>query len=764
VETQHGDDGAQLKAGTIVSGRYEVRTLLGVGGFARVYSAFDKVIERDVALKVLDLAALGASEDQVKTLMTRFEREAKLAARIDHPCVVQIHDIGRLTDDKQSPFIVMEMLSGMDLEAYLRDHGTLEPAKLWELFADALEALGEAHRAGIIHRDLKPSNLFLHMPGTRRERLRIVDFGIAAIKIKDGVSSTEEMERLTRTGQLFGTIQYMAPEYIGRQLVSPALDVYQMALILVELISGERVVLAETPMDCLRLHTFRQMTLPEYLLKSPLRALLKQALDPDPAYRFADAHVFAEAMHKIDPATIPARRSGRRLQFLDDQDLTMEEPSEPDADGFEDTAVASNSDLSAAYTMEHGSSPNLSPGLAHDSEVDGFDDTMIASRPSPRTGPYAGPTTGAGLELDADRTFEERDADQTFEEREGDEDAFADTMIAAKPLNLLSPNPALGSPGGRIAPLPKLGGRTPLLRPGQRSIPSLDDLDGASPALGGAAADSDRPLDGITLPREVNQKLRPLVNPAAKIASPGVTPQFDPDAGALDDGPTVREMTFPITEAPQQPSDASSSPSIRALRGPIVETVRQHEPRPERSSHVSAPLTHATPTPDAPQTGPNTPTTGPITAPQTGPNAAAGRGGIPTALVVVGVIVIALLVAGLAFLAGQRSREADPAPTPPAERADTPAPEPKPEATPEPAEPAAKPAVVRRAKLDTIPQGAEIVLNGRPIGKTPLDYVFKDGQPTVVKVQVHKAGYVTEEVALDASHTATRLLSLTPIP
>jgi serine/threonine protein kinase len=748
----------QLAAGTVVSSRYEVRALLGIGGFARVYSAFDKVIERDVALKVLDLAALGASEDQIKTLMMRFEREAKLAARIDHPCVVQIHDIGRLDNAQHSPFIVMEMLSGMDLEAYLREHGSLEPGHVWELFTEALEALGEAHKIGIIHRDLKPSNLFLHMPGTRRERLRIVDFGIAAIKSKDGAGSGEDMERLTRTGQLFGTLQYMAPEYIGKQHVSPALDVYQMALILVELLCGERVVSADTPMDCLRLHTFRQMTLPEYLLRSPLRGLLKQALEPDPAYRFPDAHAFAEAMHKIDPKSIPRRSGTRRLQFLDDQDLQIEPEKEDEVDGFEDTAVAGGDSLLAAYTMEHGSSPSSVSAASQDSDAD---DTSIAPMPtgSPAkraiTGPFNGPTTGSGMPApDADKTLEERgdeEADKTLEERGDEADAFADTMIAAKPPGLLRDQSPFGSPGGRIVPIPKLGGRTPLLRPGQKAIPSLDDLDGAL----GHTAEREPPAE-LASTREANSRLRPLV---ARIASPGVTPQFEPDPGALDDGPTVREMTFPLAadaaySSPGPKPEGASQPAIRLMRDPLIETTRQHDPPAQRTASSAS---HTTSPP-----GPS-----PLAQPKTEeevapPNKPGAKPGV-NPIVIVALAIAALAIAALAFWAGRQSQSASSnageKASPSAPPADTPAPV---GATAPDKAPEAAPVVERRVRIDSNPQGAAILLGTRPLGKTPLDYTFREGHSQLVKVRVQLAGYAEEEVVVDASRTEPIILDLTP--
>lgn len=300
---------ALVTVGQVVSGRYEITKHLGTGGFAKVFRAFDKTIERDVAIKFLDLRSIQASDDMMRTILERFRREAKLAAKIPHSGVVNIFDIGQLDPEGFRPFIVMELLEGYDLEDQLNDHGALAPARLIPLYVDCLDALGEAHKLGIVHKDLKPSNLFLSNPGERKERLRIVDFGIAHIKNQGADEDAEKPEsrqnRLTATGQILGTLQYLTPEYIGSQIVSPALDVYQMALILVELLSGERVIKTDNPFECLRIHTFGLLELPQYLLDSPLGPVLRKALDSEHERRYQDGSEFADALSKVDASVIP---------------------------------------------------------------------------------------------------------------------------------------------------------------------------------------------------------------------------------------------------------------------------------------------------------------------------------------------------------------------------------------------------------------------------------------------------------------------------
>ncbi|MFU8802353.1 MAG: protein kinase domain-containing protein [Bradymonadaceae bacterium] len=123
-----------LDTGSVVNDRYEILGLLGSGGFAVVFKAFDRVIEREVAMKVLNMPALGHSDDQIQILLKRFQREARLAAKIRHPSVVQIFDLGVL-DTGHHPFIIMDLLEGHDLEAELRKNGPWTPCGPCRSFA-----------------------------------------------------------------------------------------------------------------------------------------------------------------------------------------------------------------------------------------------------------------------------------------------------------------------------------------------------------------------------------------------------------------------------------------------------------------------------------------------------------------------------------------------------------------------------------------------------------------------------------------------------
>lgn len=289
-----------LEPGYLIAGRYEVVKLLGAGGFAAVFQAFDRQIERQVAIKVLNIAAVAAPGAEIEPFLERFRREARLAARIHHPNVVEIHDFGVL-DDKRMPYIIMEMLEGHDLEEEISARGGMEPGRALPLFLGALEALGEAHRLGIVHKDLKPANLFLSRPGTRNELMKVVDFGIAHI------GGTDEA-RMTQTGAMFGTPQYLSPEYVQTQTVGPEMDVYQMGLCLVEMLSGRSVVEDESPWQCALKHATGELTIPAALLDGELGPIIVKSLEFDPAERYPDALAFADALKGVDAAGIADSR------------------------------------------------------------------------------------------------------------------------------------------------------------------------------------------------------------------------------------------------------------------------------------------------------------------------------------------------------------------------------------------------------------------------------------------------------------------------
>lgn len=287
-----------LPTGALLEGRWQIHGKLGRGGFATVYHGQHIKLERDAAIKVLDIQA---TPEEMRVFEERFLREAKLAAKLDHPNIVQILDYGMTRRDGiTKPFLVMERLSGHDLEHELISRGPLSRERARALFLPALDALAVCHQQGVVHRDLKPSNLFIVHPNTSRERLVVLDFGIAR-------AFEDPNSRLTATSHFTGTPAYLAPEYISDQHVSPALDVYQMGLILSESITGTPVVQASAPLGYLMAHCNGKQHIPDVLLNTPVGEILERAVRVNPEERPAHAGILRAELARAEWSHLPER-------------------------------------------------------------------------------------------------------------------------------------------------------------------------------------------------------------------------------------------------------------------------------------------------------------------------------------------------------------------------------------------------------------------------------------------------------------------------
>lgn len=213
--------------GDLIGGRYELVETVGAGGMATVWEAHDHVLGRPVAVKILH-AHLAADHAVVR----RFRREAVAAARLAHPNVVAVYDTVAATDDEPFEAIVMELVSGRTLRDVL-DDGPLDEARARRLGDDLLGALECAHRQGLVHRDIKPANVLLTPDGTAR----LTDFGIA---------KAESDNDLTVVGTLVGTAAYLAPEQVGGGTVDARSDLYAVATVLYEAVTGEVPFRAES--------------------------------------------------------------------------------------------------------------------------------------------------------------------------------------------------------------------------------------------------------------------------------------------------------------------------------------------------------------------------------------------------------------------------------------------------------------------------------------------------------------------------------------
>jgi eukaryotic-like serine/threonine-protein kinase len=276
----------------VIADRYELGHELGAGGMARVVAAHDRVLDREVAVKLLTVPPDPAARE-------RFLREARAAARLRHPHVVAVHDTG---EHAGQPYLVMELVDGETVGARLARQGPFALEEAVALTLGVLEALAHAHGEGLIHRDVKPDNVLLPRDGG----LKLADFGIA--KAMDEATSG-----LTATGAVMGTAAYLAPELVEGGAASPASDVYSVGCLLYALLSGgppftgdSALAIAyaqrHTPVPPLR---ERRADVP-----ADLAAIVDRALEKDPSRRYPDAEAMRAALLGDD---VPAPAATARL-------------------------------------------------------------------------------------------------------------------------------------------------------------------------------------------------------------------------------------------------------------------------------------------------------------------------------------------------------------------------------------------------------------------------------------------------------------------
>ncbi len=264
----------------LLNNRYRLLEMVGSGGMAVVYRGMDTLLQRCVAVKVL---REGFASDPA--FLARFQREAQAAARLDHPNVVTVYDVGH---DGDRHYIVMEYVDGQDLKTLIRQKGRLSADKALSITIQVCAGVGHAHKAGLIHCDIKPQNVLVTGDG----RVKVADFGIARALSESGITESETV---------WGSPLYFAPEQAAGEPPSPASDVYSIGVIMYEMLAGSPPFQAEKPAALALMHMREDP--PPLAARNPqvtpqLEWIVRQAMAKEPSVRYRAAeqliHVLEE--------------------------------------------------------------------------------------------------------------------------------------------------------------------------------------------------------------------------------------------------------------------------------------------------------------------------------------------------------------------------------------------------------------------------------------------------------------------------------------
>jgi eukaryotic-like serine/threonine-protein kinase len=290
--------------GTLLGGRYRLEAQIGRGGMSTVYRAFDTVLERPVAIKLMH-REIASDSDQLE----RFRREARSVAQLNHPHVVTVIDAGEepspdadhsdLHGQVGTPYIVLEYVEGETLKDLIRREGPLEIPQALAYAIEIARALGVAHEHQIVHRDVKPQNVLISVEGGAK----ITDFGIARTLTEEG---------LTVAGRVLGTTDYVSPEQALGQPVTGQSDLYSLGVVLYEMLTGEVPFHGETPVAVAMRHVREdvpdvQLLRPE--VSASTASVIDRAVAKDLSVRYADAAGMASALE--DALAIEAARAGQ---------------------------------------------------------------------------------------------------------------------------------------------------------------------------------------------------------------------------------------------------------------------------------------------------------------------------------------------------------------------------------------------------------------------------------------------------------------------
>ncbi len=264
--------------GTIFADRYELLSIIGKGGMGKVYKAQHKLMRRIVAIKVVHPHLVSNAYT-----MARFQQEAEAASCLNHPNIVAVHDFGLLP----RAYLVMDYLDGICLADLLENDAHLSLGRSLNIFVQICAALVHAHQYGVVHRDLKPSNIMLVTDDGKKDFVKIVDFGIAKLMLKENPADIG----LTSTGEIFGSPHYMSPEQCRGKPMDVRSDIYSLGCIMYRTLTGQRPIPGQDLLECLYNHVtvppgrFHDIC-PDFEIPDSLEVIVLKCMEKEQENRF----------------------------------------------------------------------------------------------------------------------------------------------------------------------------------------------------------------------------------------------------------------------------------------------------------------------------------------------------------------------------------------------------------------------------------------------------------------------------------------------
>src|SRR6187455_3462226 len=316
----------------ILGGQFQILEKIGTGGMGSVYKANQPAMNRTVAIKILHPKLAGRQD-----LSSRFRREARAMSQLTHPNTVKVFMYGELEEDG-SLYIVMEMLEGRNLNQTVRKEGPMPTERAIPVLIQVCGALQEAHDLGIVHRDLKPENIFLCRQGGLVDFPKVLDFGLAKVTERQMQPGSVI---LTQEGMVFGTPEFMSPEQAQGKTLDARSDIYSLAVILYEVLTGKLPFSARTPMEYIQKHVMEPIIqlsdrVPDKKFNKGLDEVLARALAKKRDERFQSAADFAESLRPFGgaaAAALPAIRVAGPQVVVERTANASDSPTQPNQRG-----------------------------------------------------------------------------------------------------------------------------------------------------------------------------------------------------------------------------------------------------------------------------------------------------------------------------------------------------------------------------------------------------------------------------------------------